>query len=392
MSKTRIPEKTQRALWAKAGGRCEFRGCNQHLIGDLLAGREDPMFGFLAHIVADSEDGPRGDKTLSPKLAKEMSNLMLTCAHHHRLIDTEAQDQYPVELLTQMKVDHERRLEIAGGIDADRASHVVRFGANIGANEALVSTRDLFAAMVPERYPATRETIDLELVGSTFTDDEPEYWALQQTNLQRQFDAKIRGRVERQDIRHMSVFGLAPQPLLIELGRLVSDLTPTAVFQRHREPATWAWQQDQPSIEFEVGIPNGQAGGEVALLLALSATVDVSRIESVLGSNCTVWSITAKSPHNDIVRRPEDLSEFRRLLRQMLDRVKASHGSIERLHLFPVMPVSAAIEVGRVWMPKADLPLRIYDQNRLRGGFISTIDIFQGPGSWSPMRLGCPTN
>src|SRR5690606_27571407 len=123
-------------------------------------------------------------------------------------------------------------------------------------------------------------------------------------NLQRQFAAKIRGRVERQDIRHMSVFGLAPQPLLIELGRLISDLTPTAVFQRHREPATWAWQQDQPSIDFEVGIPNGRADGEVGLLLALSATVDVARIENVLGTNCTVYSITAKSPHSDIARRP----------------------------------------------------------------------------------------
>lgn len=380
MSKTRIPEKTQRALWAKAGGRCEFRGCNQHLIGDLLAGREDPMFGFLAHIVADSEDGPRGDKTLSPKLAKEMSNLMLMCAHHHRLIDTEANEQYSVELLREMKEEHERRLEIVGGIDADRASHVVRFGANIGVNEALVSTRELFAAMVPESYPATRETIDLELVGSTFADHEAQYWALQQTNLQRQFAAKIRGRVERQEIRHMSVFGLAPQPLLIELGRLISDLTPTAVFQRHREPATWSWQQDQPSIEFEVGIPNGRADGEVGLLLALSATVDVARIENTLGANCTVYSITAKSPHNDIVRRPEDLSEFRRLLRQMFDSIKASHGSIERLHLFPVMPVSAAIEVGRVWMPKADVSLRIYDENRFMGGFIRTIDIYQGAG------------
>jgi hypothetical protein len=234
--------------------------------------------------------------------------------------------------------------------------------------------------MVPERYPATRETIDLELVGSSFEDHEPEYWRMQQTNLQRQFGARIRGRVERQDIRHISVFGLAPQPLLIELGRLISDLTSTAVFQRHREPATWAWQQNQPSIEFEVGVPVEHAGGEVALLLALSATVDVSRIESVLGPNCTVWSITAKSPHNDIMRRPEDLSEFRRLLRHMFDRVKASHGLIPRLHVFPVMPVSAAIEVGRVWMPKADVSLRIYDQNRLRGGFIPTIDIIQGAG------------
>ena len=27
------------------------------------------------------------------------------------------------------------------------------------------------------------------------------------------------------------------------------------------------------------------------------------------------------------------------------------------LHVFPAMPVAAAVETGRVWMPKADLPL-----------------------------------
>src|SRR4051812_32631435 len=43
--------------------------------------------------------------------------------------------------------------------------------------------------------------------------------------------------------------------------------------------------------------------------------------------------------------------------------------------LFPALPNSASIEVGRVWMPKADLPLVIYDQNRRMGGFIQTLRI-----------------
>ena len=41
MAKTQIPNQVQVALWGKAGGRCEYRGCNEDLIGDLIAGRED---------------------------------------------------------------------------------------------------------------------------------------------------------------------------------------------------------------------------------------------------------------------------------------------------------------------------------------------------------------
>ena len=31
-----IPEKIKRQLWVKAGGRCEFRGCNKYLFGLYL--------------------------------------------------------------------------------------------------------------------------------------------------------------------------------------------------------------------------------------------------------------------------------------------------------------------------------------------------------------------
>ena len=75
------------------------------------------------------------------------------------------------------------------------------------------------------------------------------------------------------------------------------------------------------------------------------------------------------------MRRPEDLSEFKRHLRRLLDRIKATHGENTVINVFPALPNSAAVQVGRVWMPKADLPMRIYDQNRSVGGFISTLTI-----------------
>ncbi len=170
------------------------------------------------------------------------------------------------------------------------------------------------------------------------------------------------------------MFALAPQPLLIELGRFLCDILPAEVHQRHREPATWAWQPDQPGIEFRLSEPTG-ARGAVALVLALSATVVDERVLTVLGPGAAIWSITAEGPHNDIMRRSDDLATFRRHLRAMLDRIKAVHGEDALINVFPALPVSAAVEVGRVWMPKADLPLRLYDQNRRVGGFVPTLDV-----------------
>jgi hypothetical protein len=38
------------------------------------------------------------------------------------------------------------------------------------------------------------------------------------------------------------------------------------------------------------------------------------------------------------------------------------------------MPASLAVETGRIWMPKADLEMLIYDQNREKG-FVPTLSI-----------------
>src|ERR1700753_1157611 len=94
MAKSSVPQKVQSALWARAAGRCEYRGCNTSLVGDLIAGKEDGLYGFIAHIVADSPGGPRGDAVRSPQLAKSLDNLMLMCATHHKLIDVDAPDEH----------------------------------------------------------------------------------------------------------------------------------------------------------------------------------------------------------------------------------------------------------------------------------------------------------
>lgn len=381
MAATRIDPKVQYALWARSAGRCQYRGCNEPLVGHLLAGKTTGKFGYVAHVIGDvpkrasGRGGPRYDPARSAALAGDIANLMLLCGRCHKLVDVDAEDDHPEAVLLTMKAQHERRVEIQTAIQPDLASHVLRFGAAIGANQALVSRQDIFDSMSPDRYPDNDgRPIDIDMPGFAFDDADPAYWRGLQANMRRQFADQVRGRVERQEIRHVSVFALAPIPLLIELGRLLCDIVPAEVHQRHREPSTWRWQGDGPPIEFEVAEPAATAG-EVALKLAISATVDDERIRSVIGPDAAIWSIAAKVPGNDVMRRPGDLKAYRSILRKAYDRIKAVHGEGATIHVFPAVPVSVAVETGRVWMPKADLPLRIYDQNRKLGGFVPAFDV-----------------
>jgi hypothetical protein len=374
LSKSSIPQKIQSALWARSAGRCEYRGCNEDLVGDLIAGKDDGLYGFIAHIVADAPGGPRGDPVRSPLLAKDLSNLMILCARHHKLIDRDAVDEHPEQLLLEMKKAHEDRVGTNCDVDEERASHVIRFGATIANSEALVSTKAIFAAMMPDRHPAVRQTIDLEMLNQAFRDHEPEFWITQRKNLERLFAEKIGGRIERQEIRHLSVFALAPQPLLMELGRLLYDIVPTTVHQLHREPPTWKWQRDKPTLEFFCIEPTESTSRKIALKLAVSATVADDRIYDVLGDDVAIWTLSIAEPGNDVVRQPEDLSAYRSALRAIYNNIKARHGQDSVINLFPALPVSLAVETGRVWMPKADLALKIYDQSR-GAGFVETFNI-----------------
>lgn len=363
-----IPNKVQNVLWGRAAGRCQYAGCNKLLIGEQISGARNANKSYIAHIVGDSPEGPRGDAILSPKLAHDPDNLMLVCDAHHRVVDRERVDAHSVEVLREMKRRHEDRIRIVGGIDEDLGSHIIRYAAKIGANESPVAKKDLKWSMIPERYPLEDGWIDLDLVTLDLRDDDPGYWPTHVRNLRTVFGEKVRGRMERQEIQRLTVFGLAPIPLLFELGRLISDIATADVRQFLRDPKGWKWDPSSLPAQYNLHRPD-QTGGPVALKLEISAPVVDERVRKVLGPEASIWSISAAGAHNDIVRRPEDIAAFARLFRKTLDDIKLVHGENTKVNVFPATPVSIAIEAGRSWQPKAHPSLAIYDQNWKLNGF-----------------------
>lgn len=363
---------TRIIVWTRSGGRCNFPGCNEYLLEDFIAGKEDKNYGLIAHIIAETPGGPRGDRARSPELADEPSNLMMMCYKHHKTIDDE-EDSYPEQLLLDMKASHEERVKIATGITEDRATFILRYAANIGSHSSPVSFPKVRIATFPDKYPALGRSIAIEIKGSAQTDATDLFWKLEPENLRQQFATQVKSRIDSGEIDHLSVFGLAPIPLLVELGRLLGDKMPVDVYQLHREPAGWPWAKTGPHIHYSTTAPANKSG-PVALKIGLSATITDDRITSVLGKDASIWSIHTDAPGNDIMRYPEDLSKFRGLLRQTYEVIKATHGTSAVINVFPAIAVSAAIEVGRVWMPKADLPLTVFDEVRGQG-FVPRLSI-----------------
>ena len=365
-------------LWGKAAGRCEFAGCNKPLWKSSVT-QEALNIAQKAHIYSFSGQGPRGHRGIKAEQLNSISNLMLVCHECHQKIDDKPDGgRYAVALLQRMKREHEQRIELITGLAANKRSHILLYGANIGDHNSPLEYSETAQALFPHRYPAQDTALDLATVAAAFTDRDDEFWTVESKSLRRKFDKTVRERHCLGAIDHLSVFALAPQPLLILLGVLLGDIVPADVYQRHREPPTWAWPDTlQAPLTLELRTPSAMTGPP-ALVIALSATVTPERITRVLGPDAAIWSITTPVPHNDLIKSQEHLSQLRTMYRRIFDQIKAKYGAQMPLHVFPVCSVSAAVEVGRVRMPKADMPWIVYDESPSRGGFASAIEINNG--------------
>jgi len=369
-----ISQPVSNMLWGLAAGRCEFAGCNKALWKSSVT-QERVNIGQRAHIWSWSSGGPRGNDGVDAPQLNSLENLMLVCHDCHKKLDQRRDGgRYSAELLQQWKASHEARIELVTGVDPSRRSHVLLYGTNVGAHSSPLSFQRAACALFPDRYPAEAQPITLGMINSAWRDRDAEFWGIEEKNLRRQFDEKVRPRLAIGDIQHISVFGLAPQPLLIVLGSLLTDIVPADVYQLRREPQGWKWGNATNDIKFIVNRPT-EPNGQPALVLSLSATITADRIRKVLGEEASIWEMTLSLPHNDWLQSQNQLRAFREALRPLLDQIKAIHGQMTPLHIFPAMPVASAIELGRVRMPKADTPWCIYDQLNDSGGFIPTLNI-----------------
>lgn len=207
-----VSTKNQNLLWAISGGRCQYDGCNKVLHTDILT-KEQYNSAYVAHIVADSPGGPRGDNKRSLELSDDISNLILLCDNHHRLIDRVDVAGHPEERLLDMKKRQEERIERLTSIAPNMSTEIILYGANIGIQNPLLFFSQAKEAISDKYYPNSNQAIELSLKNSSFADNSDIYWKTEEANLISQFNLKVRPKLMSGDNLHYSILALAPQPL-----------------------------------------------------------------------------------------------------------------------------------------------------------------------------------
>lgn len=92
----------------RSGQLCAFDGCTQLLWEEASDPRDHDTVVFeIAHILAASPGGARYEEDQNDDERVNISNLMLLCDRHHKLIDSQ-RAAYPADRLFAMKTKHEQ--------------------------------------------------------------------------------------------------------------------------------------------------------------------------------------------------------------------------------------------------------------------------------------------
>ena len=359
--------KTVSILIARAGGRCQFENCNKNIFLDkfTLTYSNDSN---VAHIIASSPGGPRGSEEQSFEMSNKIENLMLMCLEHHHLIDAKENESiYTVERLRAMKATQEERVQkLMDNLNADVTTMLHLTSPIKGKHSDSFSAREAAKAFLSGMRAESEYamTISVPAFGEYRSE---EYWQRAEQWLDNHFSYTVSSKVDNCPNTHLSVFPLAPIPLIMKLGFLMGDKMRADVYQKTKHPDTWEWQSAELTNDFKVEKKILERGAGVAIVLSVTAEIEIEAVLKVAAFK-TVYILRADRQGDESIKSEKDLSAFWHKYKELCERLKAE----ETVSVFPAVPVSAAFEMGRRYMVGVYPKMVIYDRD---GEFFETLTI-----------------
>jgi hypothetical protein len=360
-SRPSIPLDVRMRLWAASAGHCQFRGCSKPLTHDAITSAAG-NFAQIAHIIAASENGPRGQSN-SEDLADKYENLMLLCYDCHRLIDTR-EEEYSVQFLTSMKEVRENFISRIVQAREEIETVVLTLSAPIQDQEIYISKTMALEALT-QYIP--RDFVSLSL-NDELSESDSAYWSAGKKALRRKLDQNIM-RLKGP----LSVFPLAPIPLCIYLGRLLGNKRIIQFYRNDRNVVErcWNWEPTVECREGEIDFQHDQEAdstNHIVIAFSISQEIDEDAFDRWRqNQNAHLYRMFTDEKASTWLRHRGQMDLFRAKYNELLTLLEHWHGKNYHLHILGPVPAPIAVEIGRQLPPKVAPTLHLYD--RIDGEF-----------------------
>lgn len=243
-------------------------------------------------------------------------------------------------------------------------SHLLTFTTNIAHQPVHISDEQINHALKttnPDINPKQLQRINIDI--PHFPGEAPaSHWE----DLAFQLRQHLPQRLAAERIEHLHIFAIGPMPLLMLLGQIIGDKLPASLYQAHRDiqhpEQNWTWRSEALLSEFQIQThyenPSTQ---EVGLVLSLSDTITPNRYKSCLPESASWYEITLSEPIPTFLQHPDQLMTFSQTLRQLFNQIQATHPGGCCIHLFPAVPVSIAVQIGRMLLPTKDPAVWVHE-------------------------------
>lgn len=391
-----VSPETKKQVAYLAAFRCQFPGCGKDL-GVHATTAQKGTFSYFAHIVAASEDGPRGCKIESKLLVDEPSNFLLLCDECHRLIDKVDPKKYQTPVLREIR--NHSIAEVSRLLDYLKYPPVEAWAVlgNVSGQMPHISNTEANEALWQAGLRQSQAEIEYYLKngGQHHQPHAASYWSAAFRTLEvevQQIQAKLSGMRGSDSGRpRLAIFPFHGTSFLLLAGRILGDMPGTHLFQPHRntigaiKDTRWAWPEDAvppQADKFKIRTLRDYTNNakEATLLVSLTFNIKPERLAdaSVTGNQFSLptLEIYLDSPSHEVIRHPTDLMLFSAVIDDAFRTLQDKWG-VEKVHLYVGAPTTAVMTIGQKMQARNQASYICYES--LPGGigskFQATIQI-----------------
>jgi hypothetical protein len=229
-----------------------------------------------------------------------------------------------------------------------------------------IDTKQVHQAVLP-LYPTNEEGYLVDLNEIPAKETANGYWDMMTSALRDQLGQNLKVGERGRRPKNISVFALAPIPLLVLLGAELGDKGNVNLYQKHRQgPRPWNWrEEDEKSDWYQVNKWEGDTDSEdIALVLSISDNVNKLKYKDCFKSEFTTYEIKAKEPRVDFLKSKQRLDAFACIYRKTLCEIRDKHSDNCKIHLLPAVPAPVAITCGQSLLPKVDPVMLVYEYHK----------------------------
>ena len=343
---------TKRQVNIDAYGRCMFEGCGVNLRSDGLSG-ESGNYGYLAHNVASSENGPRGIPGVSDVLSDDPSNILFLCDKHHRLIDKVAAVDYPAHRLSKMRADF---CTTAGSLlDGLSCEPVPAISVSWPVQRTAISSPTNLQIAQSLAKMNWRMASGLQSPcgdsDALFRNLPPDQTRFLWPNVINDAAEKVTSSLNFNRYR-AALFAFGPMPALIALGAKIGNKQEIIPMLRYRDGNQWVWPADEPQGQcYNIYGIEDLSENDEDIIITLSFTNKPSQFSEFIentGFKSVRIETNADAMGNGSIGHPLDGIAFmdcmQRLLHELNDRY-----DVKRVHLLPCASNAVCVFFGKAF-------------------------------------------